>query len=111
MTVLLDVVRRGPVRLGDVAVSEGINPTMLSRVISNLVAAGLLERVSDADDRRSAWVRATPRGRRLAERMRSERTDAINLALARLSAQEQLAIAQALPALEMLAQRLGEERG
>jgi DNA-binding MarR family transcriptional regulator len=110
VTVLLDVVRRGPVRLGDVAASEGINPTMLSRVISDLVATGLLERVSDTEDRRAAWVRATARGRRLAERMRGERTDAINRALAGLSAQEQLAIEHALPALEVLAQRLGEER-
>src|SRR5947208_7751402 len=47
VTVLLDVVRRGPLRLGDVAAAEGINPTMLSRVISDLVEAGLLERVSD----------------------------------------------------------------
>ncbi len=83
---------------------------MLSRVISDLVADGLLERVSDAEDRRAAWVRATARGRRLAERMRRERTAAIDLALAGLSAQEQLAIERALPALEALAQRLGEGR-
>jgi DNA-binding MarR family transcriptional regulator len=110
VAVLLDVVRRGPVRLGDVAASEGINPTMLSRVIADLVASGLLERVSDAEDRRAAWVRATARGRRLAERMRGERTDAISIALAGLSVDEQLAIEQAVPALEALAQRLGEKR-
>jgi DNA-binding MarR family transcriptional regulator len=110
VAVLLDVVRRGPVRLGDVAASEGINPTMLSRVIADLVASGLLERVSDAEDRRAAWVRATTRGRRLAERMRGERTDAISIALAGLSVDEQLAIEQAVPALEALAQRLGEQQ-
>ena len=48
------------------------------RVISELAADGLLER----DLRRArppcAWVRATPAGRRLAERMRRERTEAVD---------------------------------
>lgn len=110
VTVLLDVVRRGPLRLGDVAAAEGINPTMLSRVISDLVEAGLLQRVSDAQDRRAAWVKATAAGRRLAERMRRERTEAVMSALQTLSAQEQAAVQAALPALEALAQELCEVR-
>lgn len=97
-------------RLGDVATSEAINPTMLSRVISDLVAAGLLQRISDAEDRRAAWVTATPSGRRLAEQMRSERTDAVSLALAGLSAPQQRAIERALPALEALAEELCAKR-
>ena len=58
---------------------------MLSRVVSQLCDAGLLQRSSDSGDRRAAWVDATPKGRRLAERIRRERTDALNLALATLS--------------------------
>ncbi len=41
--------------------------------------------------------------------MRGERTDAISIALAGLSEDEQLAIERAVPALEALAQRLGEK--
>ncbi len=108
--MLLDVVRRSPVRLAEVAASEGINPTMLSRVISDLVEAGLLQRLSDQHDRRAAWIRATPAGRRLAERMRRERTEAVNAALTQLSTDQQRSIQAALPALEALADQLAEER-
>jgi DNA-binding MarR family transcriptional regulator len=110
LVVLLTVGRRGPLRLSELAESEGINPTMLSRVTADLVEAGLLERSSDEGDRRAAWVKATAAGKRLAERIRRERTDALKLALARLADADQEAIAQALPALEELAEALKGER-
>jgi len=105
-SVLLNVVREGPMRLSQLAGSEGLNPTMLSRVVAELVDARLLERSSDAGDRRAAWVKATPAGRRLAERMRRERTDAVNLALEALSEEERRDLEAALPALESLAEQL-----
>jgi DNA-binding MarR family transcriptional regulator len=111
VTVLLDVVRRGPARLADVASAEGINPTMLSRVVADLVEAGLIERANDELDRRTVWVKATPVGRRLAERMRRERTDAVNVALEGLAEAERQMVQRALPALEALAEQLGSERG
>lgn len=104
--MLLTVVRTGPLRLSELAASEGINPTMLSRVISDLVEAGLLERVSDRGDRRAAWVEATTAGRRLSERMRRERTDALSVALRALSDVDQRRIETALPALEALAEKV-----
>lgn len=110
VTVLLDVVRRGPVRLSEVAAAEGINPTMLSRVISELAADGLLARDCDERDRRAAWVRATAAGRRLAERIRRERTQAVNAALAELDPPARAAVIAALPALEALAGALGAPR-
>jgi DNA-binding MarR family transcriptional regulator len=106
VSVLLDVVRRGPIRLSELADSQAINPTMLSRVVSDLAEGGLLERVSDRGDRRAAWVKATAAGRRLAERMRRERTDAVKLALARLTDADRGRIEEALPALEGLAEGL-----
>jgi DNA-binding MarR family transcriptional regulator len=97
-------------RLSDLAASEGINSTMLSRVIADLVEAGLLERASDQSDRRAAWVSVTPAGGRLAARISRERTDALRLALAELSDTEQRRIEKALPALERLAEQLKGER-
>ncbi len=105
-TVLLDVVRRGPLRLADVARADGINPTMLSRVIAHLVDNGLVERTSDARDRRSAWVAPTAEGRRLARQMRRERTEAVDRALNELPADQREALVRALPALESLAEEL-----
>jgi DNA-binding MarR family transcriptional regulator len=108
--VLFTVTREGPLRLSELASAEGLNPTMLSRVISDLVDAGLLERVSDERDRRSAWVKVTPAGRRLAEGMRRERTDTLNVALEALSDEERLRIELAIEALEGLAAQLKDRR-
>ena len=66
----------------------------------------LLERVNDEGDRRAIWVRSTTAGRRLADRIRRERTDAVSLALEALSDNERELIERALPALERLADQL-----
>ncbi|HWF54254.1 MAG TPA: MarR family transcriptional regulator [Solirubrobacteraceae bacterium] len=110
VAILLAVVRDGPVRLSALADGEGINPTMLSRSISRLLEDGLIERASDADDRRSAWVQPTPAGRKLAEKMRRERTDAVKLALAELGREDREGLERALPALEALCERLAVRR-
>ncbi|MDQ2897221.1 MAG: MarR family transcriptional regulator [Actinomycetota bacterium] len=107
-SVLLTIVRAGPIGLSALADGESLNPTMLSRVISDLVEAGYVARVSDPGDRRAASVRCTAAGRRLAERMRRERTAAINAALAGLDAGDRDALELALPALEGLAGALPE---
>jgi DNA-binding MarR family transcriptional regulator len=96
--------------MSELAESEGINPTMLSRVVSDLAGAGLVERVSDANDRRAAWVTITRKGKRLAERMRAERTEAVNAAMRGLSTDERRRIEDALPALEALAEVLKDGR-
>ena len=106
ISVLLSVVRSGPVRMSDLAEAEGINPTMLSRTIAGMVQAGLLERSSDEGDRRTAWVAGTAAGRRLAQRMRRERTVALNQALEDLPESERRGIEEALAGLEALAEEL-----
>jgi DNA-binding MarR family transcriptional regulator len=104
--VLGTVARRGDVRLSELASIEGINPTLLSRIIGKLEADGLLVRESDPDDRRAAHVVPTAQGRKRYEQIRSERTDALNLAIEALDEQEQQALAGVLPVLEALADSL-----
>ena len=110
ISVLLTVVREGPIRLSVLAESESLNPTMLSRVIADLVDAGLVARTSDDGDRRAAWVEATDDGNQLAQRMRRERTDAVNEALEGLAPADRQLLETALPALEQLAEQLRERR-
>jgi DNA-binding MarR family transcriptional regulator len=110
ISVLFTVARRGPIRLSDLAVEEDVNPTMLSRVVSDLGDAGLLERINDPGDRRAAHVKITPDGRQLVERMRSERTDVMTRALSELPTAERKRIEQALPALEQLGEALKRRR-
>jgi DNA-binding MarR family transcriptional regulator len=105
-SVLLTVVREGRVGLSDLAAAESINPTQLSRAVAQLMEAGLVERSADQGDRRAAWVKPTQAGKRLAERIRRERTDALNVALEHLEPAERERIIAALGSLEQLAERL-----
>lgn len=110
-SLLLTIDRRGPLRLAEIALSEGLNPTLLSRSITHLVESGLVSRTCDDGDRRAAWVQATPAGHALAERMREERTRALNVALAALPASDRHTVREAIPALERLAESLAGGRG
>jgi DNA-binding MarR family transcriptional regulator len=110
ISLMLSIDRTGPVRLSELAESEGINPTMLSRSVTQLVDAGLVTRTSDSADRRAVWVDATDAGRALAGRMRQERTDAVNAALSGLSAADRRMLEQAIPALEALAVEVRDRR-
>jgi DNA-binding MarR family transcriptional regulator len=94
------------VGLSELAAHEGINPTMLSRIVRNLGDAGVLERMTNPDDARAAFVVLTEQGRRLAERIRRERTDALNAAIGPLSPADRKRLQEALPALEALAEEL-----
>jgi DNA-binding MarR family transcriptional regulator len=111
ISVLFTVARLGPIRLSDLAEEEGLNPTMLSRVIADFAESGLVTRDCDPGDRRAALVRATDAGRKLCERMRGERTDVLELALGALGEDERRAVEQALPVLEQLAESLKGRRG
>ncbi len=106
ISVLLTVVREGRIGLSDLAAAESINPTQLSRAIAQLLEAGLVERSADQGDRRAAWVKPTAAGKRLAERIRRERTDALNVALEALNPAERERIVAALGSLERLAEQL-----
>jgi DNA-binding MarR family transcriptional regulator len=109
LSVLLAVEHRGPLRLSQVVAHERLNPTMLSRVIGHLVQDGLIVRSNDPDDRRSAWLAVTDRGRDLARQIRAERTTAVQGALDRLNDSERASLAAALPALEAFNEVLCEE--
>jgi DNA-binding MarR family transcriptional regulator len=110
ISILLNTARNAPIKMSELAESEGINPTMLSRVVGGLVEKGLLERTADAEDRRAAWVSITSKGRRVTQRMKSERTEAVNAAMDELSTEERRRIELALPALEALAEQLKDAR-
>lgn len=104
--VLFAADRRGPLRLSDLAGFAGLNPTMLSRLVPRLEAGGLLRRLVVEGDRRVCRVDVTPKGRRLLDRIRSERNDALSQLLRGLDAVERQAVLDALPVIEELAERL-----
>jgi DNA-binding MarR family transcriptional regulator len=106
LSVLASVVNRGPLGMSELAEVEGINPTMLSRIVGRLEQAGLIERQADADDRRAVRVAVTAAGVRLRKRLLDERSRLLNERLAALPADTVDAVLAALPALEALASQL-----
>ncbi|MDX6568534.1 MAG: hypothetical protein QOH15_1112 [Gaiellales bacterium] len=101
--VFATVTVRERVRLSDLATIEGLNPTLLSRIVGKLEDKELVAREQDPDDRRVAHISSTAKGRELLARIRSERTDALSVALDGLDEAELEALTRALPVLESLA--------
>ena len=109
-SVLATVGRGGPLRLSELAETEGLNPTMLSRIVGKLEQAGLLHRSPDPDDGRAARVELTTEGNELNRRQRAERTQLLTDRLAALPGARATELLAALPALESLAYELAELR-
>jgi DNA-binding MarR family transcriptional regulator len=104
--VLVTIVGQGPLRLADLAVMEGLNPTMLSRIAGKLEASGLVDRVADAGDGRVVHLAASEKGREIVHRVRGERADALSVALEGLTDDQRRDLSAALPVLEALTERL-----
>ncbi len=104
---VLGLVRsRGPLGLAELTELEGLNPTMLSRVVRALDEQGLITRLPDPSDLRAARVEITPAGERVHDRVRQQRARVLSECLGRLPAQTAAALLQAVPALEALAETL-----
>jgi DNA-binding MarR family transcriptional regulator len=110
ISVLFTVVRRGPLGLSELAELEAMNPTMVSRITAQLAELGLIRREARPEDRRAATVCATAAGRRMRERVHVERSRALSEYVGELEQVRQQALLAALPALEELAERIGEGR-
>jgi DNA-binding MarR family transcriptional regulator len=104
--VLTAITRRGSLRLSELAIDEGLNPTMLSRIVAKLEAADLATRTPDEADARVVHLAPTAAGRALCEEIRNERTDALLFALKHLSEEQQRTLIDAMPVLESLVETL-----
>lgn len=109
-SVLGLVAHRGPVGLAELTELEGLNPTMVSRVVSRLDADGLVRRLTDPADQRVVQLEATDTGRQTHERIIAARIRTVATILDDLSPDVSAALVQALPALEALAEGLRTNR-
>jgi DNA-binding MarR family transcriptional regulator len=107
-SVLGLIVARGPLTLADLGDLEGLNPTMLSRVISRLAAMGLIVRIPDPADLRSVSVVSTPDGKRVDQEIKARRAAAVSRCIELLPPAQAAALTAALPALEDLAETMRE---
>ena len=93
---------RESMSLTEVATLEGLNPTMVSRVIGRLDELGLIVRQPSATDLRVTLVSLTPEGQATHARVKEQKAQVIADGLQRLNDRDQASIMAALPALEAL---------
>jgi DNA-binding MarR family transcriptional regulator len=103
-SVLALVRVRGPLGLAELTELEGLNPTMLSRIVKVLDERGLIRRLPDPSDLRAARVEVTPEGERVHTRVREQRTRVLSECLERLPPQTADLLLAAVPAMEALAE-------
>ena len=105
-SVLALVRVRGPLGLAELTELEGLNPTMLSRIVKVLDERGLIRRLPDPSDMRAARVAVTPEGEQAHERVREQRTQVLAECVESLPPQIAETLLAAVPALEELAEAL-----
>ena len=103
------IARHGQIGLSELAETEGLHPTQLSRIIAVLEEQDLVRRRTSPTDRRAMIVETSAAGRRTHDKLRRERGRILSDALASLTPEQVDAIEAALPALEAMAEaaRLG----
>ncbi|RDI68855.1 DNA-binding MarR family transcriptional regulator [Nocardia pseudobrasiliensis] len=96
------LVTRGPLRVGELAVLEGVRLPTMTNTVSRLEREGLVERGFDPADARATLVSVTRRGRRSFDHFIAVRERYLSERLALLDDADRRAIAAALPALRRL---------
>jgi len=99
-SALGSVHRHGSPTLGELAALEQVQPPTMTRIVAGLAEAGMVTRVADANDRRSARVRSTPLGERALERMRTRKNAFLLRRLGELGPEEQRHVAELVALLE-----------
>src|ERR1700756_3437411 len=103
-SVLALIRGRGPLGLAELTELEGLNPTMLSRIVKVLDERGLVRRLPDPKDMRAARLEATPDGEQVHDRVREQRTQVLSECLNRLPTETAESLLAAVPAMEALAE-------
>jgi len=100
LSALSVIVFGGPITLGALATAEQVRPPTITKLVATLEESGLVERETDATDRRIVRVKATARGAKLLQEGRQRRVASLAESLAGLTAADRSKLAQALPILE-----------
>ena len=101
-SALGSVGRHGSPTLGELAAIEQVQPPTMTRIVASLSDAGMVTRVADPDDRRSARVRITTSGERALERMRTRKNAFLLRRLDELTADERQRATELVELLEQL---------
>jgi DNA-binding MarR family transcriptional regulator len=102
LSALSVIVRGERLTLSQLAVAERVQPPTITRVVDSLERKGLATRLPSEQDRRVAFVEATPTGRALVETIRRRRDAYLARRLRTFSAEERALLERAARLLERL---------
>ena len=94
--VALATLDSGPMRISELADACGVDVSTMSRLVDKLLARGLIERETSADDRRVSLVQASARGREVQHAMRAWRSEALKRLLGGWTREEREQFAELL---------------
>jgi DNA-binding MarR family transcriptional regulator len=103
LAALATLERHGPIPLGELAAREKVAPPSMTRVVSRLATAGLVDRQVRPGDRRQVLVTITDQGRALLAADRRRRDEWLSARLAELPRADTEALHRVIPILERLA--------
>ena len=78
----------GPTSLSGLARAEQVTPATMSKLVSDLEAAGLVAKRADREDKRGVRIEVTSKGRALMEEGRKRRLALLHKRMAKLSRDE-----------------------
>jgi len=102
LAALATLERHGPLTPSELAEREGIRRPGATRILARLAEAGLVERVPDPADGRSAIVSIADQGRSLLRRLRRRKTAYLATRLRELPESDRRTLARAAEVLERL---------
>ncbi|MDX6434867.1 MAG: hypothetical protein QOE54_7233 [Streptosporangiaceae bacterium] len=102
LSALAIIAAGAPVRIGELAARMAVSTPTVSHLVDVLDEQGLIARRHDPHDRRVCLVGISTAGRRLLAELSTRATGFLADRIGRLPADQQAALAEALPALEAL---------
>jgi DNA-binding MarR family transcriptional regulator len=106
LSALSVIVYSGSITLGELAEAEQVRPPTMTRMVNALEEQQLIVKTNDAKDGRIIRISATTKGKRLLLQGRARRIRLLSEQIQRLDAVEQARLAAALPALQLLVERV-----
>jgi DNA-binding MarR family transcriptional regulator len=102
LSALSVLVFAGPMRIGELAATEQVEPPTMTRLVDGLERDGYVAREPDPEDARAVRVRATPKGTRALRKGRQRRLEAFSILLGDLSPTELASLGDGVAVLERL---------
>ena len=98
----LSVLMGGPRTLGELAAAEQVRPPTMSKLVSEMEAAGLVHRSGDAEDARIVRLEMTPKGKRILAKGRDLRIAEIERRIRGLAAGDAATVLEAVGIVERM---------